>query len=66
MTTVKEIEKAVSDLPVEKFSVFRLWFEKFDAALWDKQFEKDVKTGKLDVLAVKTLVNFKRGKCKEL
>jgi len=27
------------------------WIEEFDAAIWDKQFEEDVKSGKLDELA---------------
>lgn len=66
MTTVKEIEMAIAELPADKFAVLKTWFEEFDAALWDKQFEGDAKAGKLDALAGKALMNFKKGKCKEL
>ena len=66
MTTVKEIEKAISELPPKKLSILRSWFEKFDAAVWDKQIERDVKAGKLDVLANKALSDYKKGRCKEL
>ena len=43
MVTIKEIEEAVSNLPSEKLAQFRVWFEEFDAKLWDSQFEKDVR-----------------------
>ena len=66
MTTVKEIEKAIAELPPKKLSILRSWFEKFDAAVWDKQIERDVKAGKLDALANKALSDYKKGKCKEL
>ncbi len=66
MTTVKEIEMAIAELPADKFAVLKTWFEEFDAALWDKQLEVDVKAGKLDVMAGKALTRYKKGKCKEL
>ncbi len=66
MTTVKEIEKAIAELPPQKLSILRAWFEKFDAAIWDKQIETDVKAGKLDTMATKALDSYKKGKCKEL
>jgi hypothetical protein len=66
MTTIKEIEKAISDLPPEKLSILRSWFDKFDADRWDKQFEIDAKKGRLDSIAARVKENFKKGKCKEL
>ena len=48
MRTVQEIEKAVSRLPLEELARFREWFDEFDAKVWDKQFEADAKSGKLD------------------
>lgn len=66
MTTVKEIEKAVAGLLPKRLSMFRSWFEKFDAACWDKQLEADIKAGKLNALAQKVRENYKKGKCKEL
>ena len=66
MVTAQEIEKAVSNLPPEELAKFREWFEEFDAAAWDKQFEEDAKSGKLDDIANKALADFKESKFKEL
>ena len=66
MVTVKELEKAVTDLPADKLAEFRAWFESFDAARWDEQFEKDVKSGKLDQVAEKAIKDYGKGKAKPL
>lgn len=51
--TIKDIEKAVTKLPAKKLAAFRAWFFKFENRAWDKQFERDVKAGKLDRVAKK-------------
>jgi hypothetical protein len=66
MTTVKEIEQAVTKLPKRELKHFTSWFEEFDSKNWDEQFEMDVKEGKLDKLAEKALKEFEKGKCQEL
>ena len=66
MIKVNEIEKAVADLPAKDLSEFRSWFHKFDAAKWDKQFEDDVRSGKLDRLAQNAVKDFSKGRCKAL
>ena len=66
MTTVKEIEEAVANLAKPELDKFRLWFEKFDAEVWDKQFEDDVRSGKLDQLADQALKDFEEGRCTKL
>jgi hypothetical protein len=66
MVTVKELEKAVTDLPSDKLAEFRVWFESFDAAQWDNQFEEDVKSGKLDRVAEKAIKDYGKGKAKPL
>ncbi len=66
MTTVQEIEKAVTRLPKPELDKFRSWFEKFDVGAWDKQFEDDVQAGKLDHLAEQALEDLKQGRCSEL
>jgi hypothetical protein len=38
-------------LSAQELAAFRDWFSRFDAAAWDKQFEADVKEGRLDALA---------------
>ena len=64
--TIKDIEKAVTQLPAKKLAAFRAWFFKFENHAWDKQFEEDVKKGKLDRVAEEGVRDFKNGHCREL
>ena len=66
MTTVKEIEQAVTKLPKRHLKQFTAWFETFDANEWDNQLEIDAKSGKLDQLAANALKEFENGKCRQL
>ncbi|MGI0481927.1 hypothetical protein ACN4EE_14220 [Geminocystis sp. CENA526] len=63
---LKEIEKAVSQLSPQDLREFRDWFAQFDSEAWDRQFEKDVATGKLDELAEKALKHLREGNCNNL
>lgn len=64
--TIRHIEQVIAKLPLKQLAVFRAWFHKFDARIWDQQFEKDVKEGKLDPIADKAIEDFKKGRCREL
>jgi len=66
MTTVKEIQEAVAQLPPEALDEFRMWFEAFEAAQWDRQFEEDAQAGKLDRFATEALKDLEEGRCTEL
>lgn len=66
MIAVTEIEKAVLTLPPDELARFRAWFEQFDAAAWDKTFEEDVASGRLDAVANEAIRDFQRGRFKEL
>ena len=66
MTTVKEIESAILRLSPEELAALREWFEEFDAQMWDKQFEEDARSGRLDKLAEQAIADFQAGKCREL
>jgi hypothetical protein len=66
MSNLSELERSVSQLSTEELAAFRLWFANFDAELWDKQFEKDVKAGRLDKLAEKALQHLRQGRCTDL
>ena len=55
MSKVETIEKTIAALSDEELAEFRQWFAEFDAAAWDRQIERDAKTGKLDALADKAL-----------
>ena len=64
--TVEKIQFAVSQLSREELNEFREWYEEFDADVWDRDFEVDVKAGKLDALAEKAAADFRAGRYKEL
>jgi len=64
--TIHEIEQAITELPPNELARFRQWFEEFDAQVWDEQFERDAKSGKLDKLADNAKSDFRAGKAKEL
>ena len=66
MSTIEEIEKAVSGLSPEKLVAFREWFSRFDAAEWDEQFTTDVVSGRLDKLAERAIRDLREGRCTEL
>jgi hypothetical protein len=66
MSSVKEIESAISKLSREELSKFRAWFTEFDAEAWDKQFEQDAVSGRLDGLAEEALRDLREGRCTDL
>ncbi len=66
MGTTEEIQSAVSNLSPEELSRFRAWFAQFDAEAWDRQFEEDVKAGRLEGLADQAIQDFRAGRCTEL
>ncbi len=66
MAAIQDIERVISNLPPAELAQFRAWFEDFDSAAWDKQFEEDARSGKLDHIAGDALADFKEGKSKEL
>lgn len=66
MLTIQEIEREVAQLSRVDLSRFRKWFEMFDAELWDRQFEEDAKSGKLDQLAAQAIADFEAGDYREL
>jgi hypothetical protein len=66
MSTVEEVESAVSGMSPEELSRFRKWFQQFDADSWDRQFEEDVAAGRLDRLADQAIEDYRAGRCTEL
>jgi len=64
--SIQELEQAVTQLPPKDLMRFREWFDEFDAQVWDKQFETDAKSGKLDKIAEQALNDYRAGKAKEL
>ncbi len=66
MTTLTEIERAVTSLSRKDFNKFRDWFSTLENRKWDREFEKDAQKGLLDDLASEALADFNSGACKEL
>jgi hypothetical protein len=66
MSKVRNIEGQIRELASEELATLRKWFAKFDGEAWDRQFEADVKAGKLDALAERALRDHLAGKSTKL
>ena len=66
MSSLQEIETAISQLSTNELTVFRAWFTEFDAEIWDRQFEEDVASGRLNELAERALQHLREGRCTDL
>ena len=59
--SVKEIEVAITQLPVEKLVELSTWLEEYQAQVWDEQIEKDLETGRLDALLAEVDAEYEAG-----
>lgn len=66
MSTIQEIETAIQHLSPKDLRDFRAWFLEFDANEWDRQIERDVATGHLDVFADEALPELREGRTRPL
>jgi uncharacterized protein YcbX len=66
MMSIQELKQAVTQLPPKDLARFREWFNEFDAQVWEKQFEADAKSGKLDKIVEQALNDYRAGKAKGL
>jgi uncharacterized membrane protein len=66
MSTVEEIESAVSQLAPSDYEKFRQWLSDYHNRKWDKEMEEDAKAGRLDALAKEALDDLKNGRCTDL
>lgn len=66
MGKVESIEQEIAALDEQELARFRDWFVRFDVNAWDRQFEQDVTTGKLDALADKALAAHRANQTKAL
>jgi hypothetical protein len=66
MSKVNDLEQQVKGLSPDELAAFRRWFAEFDAHAWDRQFESDVKGGKLDSLAKRSREAHAVGKSSKL
>jgi len=61
MSRVEQIETEIQQMSPDELAAFRAWFEQFDADQWDRQFEADATSGKLDALADRALRSLENG-----
>jgi hypothetical protein len=66
MSTVEEIEHAISKLPPDDLARFRAWFAALEAKRFDEKIEQDAKSGKLDRLAEQAIADYPAGRAREL
>lgn len=64
--SVKEIESAISQLSHPELAELAAWFAEFQAEEWDKQIERDVRSGRLDGLIQQAEQEFAAGRCQPL
>lgn len=66
MSKLEQIESRVAALSPDELSQFREWFTAFDSDNWDRQIERDLKEGKLDVLLEEAMNELKDGRFRSL
>ena len=63
---LKEIERAIVNLPPTEIADLAKWFEEFHAQLWDDQIERDLKAGRLESLLEEAKEDFEANRCNPL
>lgn len=63
---VYEIIENIKKLLEKDLKILLKWIEDYEQKLWDQEFERDVRLGKLDKLAEQAIKDFQAGKCREL
>lgn len=66
MTRLKQIEKSVLELSPEELKAFSEWFETVMEKTFDEAIERDVRSGKLDALADKAILELRSGRTRAL
>ena len=66
MPTIEQLKQTVKKLSRADLATFRKWFREYDADVWDRQIEEDVRAGKHDRLADEAQTAHKAGQTKEL
>ena len=66
MSTVAEIEKALTTIPLEEARKVAGWLQHYLDEKWDTQIDADIATGRLDKLADKAIEDYRAGRVKPL
>lgn len=66
MSSVVEIEQAITRLTREQFVELERWFAEQRSLLWDRQIEEDATAGRLDALWAEAEKEIAEGKTRPL
>ena len=66
MTSVAEIQQAITSLPKSEYARLIRWLQDYDWEEWDREIEADVEAGKLDFLAERAAEAKRQGTLKDL
>jgi hypothetical protein len=66
MSRVEELEGQIKTLSSNELQELRAWLAEYDAEIWDRQFNADAISGRLDALADRALNDFSDGRSTDL
>lgn len=64
--SVKEIEAAIVQLPVQDVAELMAWLAEYHAEVWDRQIKYDLDSGRLDALLAEVDQEYEAGLAKPL
>lgn len=64
--SVKDIERAITQLPRDEFRELVAWIEDYHHQIWDKKIEDDLDSGRLDSLLAEAEVEYEVGLARPL
>ncbi|MBX3732960.1 MAG: hypothetical protein KF791_10240 [Verrucomicrobiae bacterium] len=62
MISIQEIEAAIETLPADQFLLLREHIQKRFEEQWDRQFEEDATSGRLDAAAAAAIAEHRAGR----
>ncbi len=66
MTRVQALEEEIEKLSSAELVELREWIVEREAAVWDREIERDAASGKLDKLFEKSVADHRAGKSREI
>ena len=64
--SVKEIETAITELPVNEVTELMSWLSEYHGEIWDRQIEDDIDAGRLDELLAEVDRDYQAGLARPL
>ena len=66
MTKLEQLESEIKSLSPDDFAKLRDWLLELNAQQWDREFEQDATSGKLDKVFERSLADHRAGKSREI